>query len=572
MEKRAILAISLSILVLFGFRYFEEKRMGGRKPPPAARSTVPSGGSGAIQGQPPSGTASAGQPPSPAEAPAPAAGVAETQAAARQVVVDGGLYRAVVDNRGGVLSSWILKKYRTTRGEPFEMVAVTSTDPARPYPGSIVLEDAELNRLANHELYEVEVPGGDLGSQLAPPAEVVFRLRRGDLAIEKRYRFRNENYLVDYTATVEKKGVPLPARLLLGQDLGPQDEHLVNPSAQLNAIAKVATKVVREAPPKAEGEVKRVDGEIRWVGLDLHYFALIAIPSQPWTGIEVQKVVVKTAGLDGKEITRDLLRETVAVPGRAQATVFVGPKDQEVLSAVREGDLSDAIDFGMFSFIVRPLLFGLKVIVRFTHNYGLAIILLTLLLTLLLFPFRLKQMVSMKKMQVVQPKVKEIQERYKKYKKTDPRRAEMNQEIMQVYKEHNVNPLGGCVPLLLQMPLLFAFYQLLASSIELRHAPFIGWIHDLSAKDPYYVLPIIMGITMLISQKMTPMTPGSDPTQAKMMMMMPAVFTLMFLNVSSGLNLYFLCSNIFQIGFQKLAERWMAPASPSDLPLRKKSA
>jgi YidC/Oxa1 family membrane protein insertase len=166
-------------------------------------------------------------------------------------------------------------------------------------------------------------------------------------------------------------------------------------------------------------------------------------------------------------------------------------------------------------------------------------------------------MVSMKKMAVVQPKVKEIQEKYRRYKKTDPRRAEMNQEVMALYKEHNVNPLGGCLPLLLQMPLLFAFYQLLASSIELRHAPYMGWIRDLSAKDPYYVLPIVMGITMLISQKMTPMAPGADPMQTRMMMMMPVVFTFMFLNVSSGLNLYFLCSNIFQVGFQKVAERWI---------------
>jgi YidC/Oxa1 family membrane protein insertase len=205
----------------------------------------------------------------------------------------------------------------------------------------------------------------------------------------------------------------------------------------------------------------------------------------------------------------------------------------------------------------------LKWIVRSAHNYGWAIIILTLLLTLLLFPFRLKQMVSMKKMAVVQPKVKEIQEKYRKYKKTDPRRAQMNQEVMALYKEHNVNPLGGCLPLLLQMPLLFAFYQLLASSIELRHAPFMGWIRDLSAKDPYYVLPIVMGITMIISQKMTPMAPGADPMQTRMMMMMPVVFTFMFLNVSSGLNLYFLCSNIFQVGFQKVAERWINDGKPA---------
>ncbi len=133
---------------------------------------------------------------------------------------------------------------------------------------------------------------------------------------------------------------------------------------------------------------------------------------------------------------------------------------------------------------------------------------------------------------------------------------------MAVYKEHNVNPLGGCLPLLLQMPLLFAFYRLLSISIELRQAPFVGWLHDLSAKDPYYILPIVMGITMLISQKMTPMSPGTDPTQAKMMLIMPVVFTFFFLNVSSGLNLYFLCSNVFQIAFQKVAERWVGDQHP----------
>jgi len=204
----------------------------------------------------------------------------------------------------------------------------------------------------------------------------------------------------------------------------------------------------------------------------------------------------------------------------------------------------------------------------FVGRFGLYLVtvtflLLTLVLSLLLFPFRIKQMVSMKKMQVIQPKVKEIQERYKRYKKTDPKRAEMNQEVMALYKAHNVNPLGGCLPLLLQMPLLFAFYQLLAVSIELRQAPFFGWVQDLSIKDPFYVLPIIMGVTMLISQKITPMSPGMDPVQAKMMMMMPVIFTVMFLNVSSGLNLYFLCSNIFQIAMQKVAERWMGDGRPA---------
>jgi len=272
---------------------------------------------------------------------------------------------------------------------------------------------------------------------------------------------------------------------------------------------------------------------------------------------------VKTLGLDQKEVTRVLLRLSLPMAGSAQYQLYLGPKVQSFLASAGGTDLSGVIDYGMFWFLVRPLLASLKWIHTYVRNYGLAIIVLTLLLTLLLFPIRLKQMISMKKMQVVQPKVKEIQERYKRYKKTDPKRAEMNQEIMALYKEHNVNPLGGCLPLILQMPLLYAFYQLLAASIELRQAPFFAWIQDLSQKDPYFILPIVMGVTMLISQKMTPMAPGADPTQAKMMMIMPVVFTLMFLNVSSGLNLYFLCSNIFQIGFQKATERWVGDSKPA---------
>jgi YidC/Oxa1 family membrane protein insertase len=279
---------------------------------------------------------------------------------------------------------------------------------------------------------------------------------------------------------------------------------------------------------------------------------------------DIQKRPVKSIGLDGKEVERDLLRLTTPVSGSLHYQMYLGPKKQSNLEAVKSADITGVINFGTFSILVFPLLSSLRWIHQYVHNYGFAIVILTLLLSLLLFPFRLKQMLSMKKMQVVQPKVKAIQEKYRRYKKTDPKRTEMNQEIMALYKEHNVNPLGGCIPLILQFPLLFAFYALLQYSIELRQAPFIGWIHDLSAKDPYYILPLVMGITMFVSQKMTPMAPGSDPTQAKMMMVMPVVFTLMFFNYSSGLNLYFLCSNIFQIGFQKITERWMGERGSGD--------
>ncbi len=555
MEKRALAAIALSILVLFGFRYLQEKRaeqLARTRPPVQRQAPAPPTPAPAIPAPAPT---TAEQPP------APASGVrtaSDTQATEQRVSIDGALYQAELDNRGALLTSWLLKDYRTRNKAEFQMIAANHMPETRPYPGALLFDDPKLTALANGEFYEVEIQGGSAQSgHLSAPVTVTMRLRRGDVQIEKSFHFLKDNYLVDFAVKVTRGDQYLPGWILLGQDIGPEYEHLLNPSAQLQALYDLGGKVKRETPPKEETPVSRGPGDIRWVGLDMHYFTIIAIPSKPLANFEMQKRPVKTTGLDQKEVNRDLLKITLPTSGQSAFELYIGPKKQDSLDAVKSADLSGVIDYGMFWFLVRPLLAALVWIHQYVHNWGLAIILLTLLLTLLLFPFRLKQMLSMKKMQVVQPKIKEIQEKYKRYKKTDPKRAEMNQEIMAVYREHNVNPLGGCLPLLLQMPLLFAFYQLLAASIELRQAPFFGWLQDLSQKDPYYILPIIMGVTMLISQKMTPMTPGTDPTQAKMMMFMPVIFTVMFFNVSSGLNLYFLCSNIFQIAFQKIAERWV---------------
>ena len=215
---------------------------------------------------------------------------------------------------------------------------------------------------------------------------------------------------------------------------------------------------------------------------------------------------------------------------------------------------------------------SLQFVHSYVGNYGAAIIILTFISNLVLFPVRYKQMVSMKKMSVLQPQVKAIQEKFKRLKRTDPRRSKMNEEVMGLYKKHGVNPLGGCLPLVIQMPFLFAFYRMLYASIELRGAPFIGWITDLSQHDPYYVTPIFLGISMSAHQKMTPAT--GDPAQRKMMMMLPVVFTFFFLNLSSGLVLYFLFSNLFgmmlQVVFQRLNPELAAAPSKQE-PAQKKA-
>jgi YidC/Oxa1 family membrane protein insertase len=549
MEKRVLAAIALSVAILFAFRYFEDRRAAeqARLRPPVA-SQVPTS-------PPPSAPAPAAPAP---QQQAPIANLpAEEIVPEQKIVVESELYRAVLDNQGGVLTSWQLKQYKSAKGEVFDMIAAGHAE-QRPYPASLIFDDATLTSLANQERYAVEIVSGQRsGTALAAPATIVLRLRRGDVVIEKRFSFEEKNYTVNFAITFQRGNQPLRGRMLLAQDIGPEQEHLTNPSISLSAVADIGGKIRREAAPKDENEVKIIAGDVRWAGLNMQYFAVIAVPPRPIPAFEIQRRPQQTAGIGGEQITRDLIRVTLPADSGGGYRLYLGPKMQSYLETVPGGNLSGVVDYGMFSIIVKPLLVALRFINQYTNNFGYAIIVLTFVLTMLLFPFRIKQLISMKKMQVLQPQIKEIQERYKRYKKTDPKRADMNKEMMALYKENHVNPLGGCLPLILQMPLLIAFYNLLAYSIELRHAPFLGWLQDLSVKDPYYILPIVMGVTMLISQKMTPMTPGADPTQAKMMMIMPVVFTIFFLNVSSGLNLYFLCSNVFQIAFQKVAERWM---------------
>lgn len=533
----------------------EEHRAAGRIETAAPLTTPPGQNAPSTQGAPATsapGAAGAG------DAETALAGAEDTQAEEQKITVMGNLYTAVIDNRGGVISSWELNKYQTAQKKVFEMIPPMRGAESGPRPGTLLFEDAELSAAANEGLYEVTVEGGRLGAGvLAPPATVRLKLRRGDLVVEKSYTFDSDNYLADLTIDCTKGGKALAGHYFLGRDIGPEQEHISSRLGKLEAIYYSNGKARREGAPKKENEIEKIEGDIRWVGLDMQYFSMIVLPDGPLGHFNLRKHAIKTRALDGDTVDRDLPELTLPMNGAAQYQLYLGPKDQNHLKAVRSGDITGVINYGMFSFLVYPLLAALKWINQFVHNYGWAIVILTLLLSILLFPFRLKQMVSMKRMQAIQPKVKAIQEKYRRYKKTDPKRAEMNQEIMGLYKEHNVNPMGGCLPLLIQFPLLFAFYALLAYSIELRQAPFIWWIHDLSLKDPFYVLPIVMGITSFISQKISPATPGADPMQAKMMMIMPVIFTVMFLNFSSGLNLYFLCSNIFQVLFQKIAERWM---------------
>lgn len=298
----------------------------------------------------------------------------------------------------------------------------------------------------------------------------------------------------------------------------------------------------------------RHEGAFRYAGVDDHYFVAVALLADAAARADYAPVTLPVpGGADGA--TRSFIAFSVRPdPGAAPsktATVpfFIGPKDFDQLRAA-DTQLVRAIDFGMFALIVVPLLQALKWVNGFLGNYGWSIVVLTLIINILIFPLRHRSMVSMKKMQAIQPEVKAIQDRFAKYKVTDPERQKMNSEMLALYKQKGVSPASGCVPMLLTMPILLAFYNLLGQAIELRGAPFVWWIHDLSAKDPTYVWPVLMGVTMFIQQRMMPTT--ADPMQQKIFLLMPVIFTVMFLSMPSGLVIYWLVSNVLTIGQQYL--------------------
>ena len=291
------------------------------------------------------------------------------------------------------------------------------------------------------------------------------------------------------------------------------------------------------------------EGEFRFVGVDDHYFIATAIsPGQ--TRVEYRPLT-----LPGEEGTQRVFVSQTLQFAQPPSDVrfFVGPKQFDLLRAA-DAELVRSINYGIFDWLVVQLLSALKWLYGYTGNYGWSIIVLTILISLAMFPLRHKSVVSMRKMQAIQPEMKAIQERYKNLSMTDPARQKMNTEVMNLYRERGVNPASGCVPMLLTMPVLLAFYSLLSMSIELRGAPFVGWIQDLSLRDPYYVIPVLMGITNFWQMKISPTT--ADPAQQRIMLMMPVMFTVLLAFAPAGVVLYWFVSNLWAIG-QQYFTNWL---------------
>jgi YidC/Oxa1 family membrane protein insertase len=535
MEKRVLIAVLLSFVVLYAYQaMFPPPPDATQKPPQASKTATA-----------PNASAPAPANPTPSVQP-PAENPGEP---AREIVVENADVRAVFTTRGAVLKSWQLKKYRDDSGRPYEVIAGHAPSDA-PLPFTLAVDDAAVSATlasGTFALRETRNADGWQGQ---------FDYDTGGVRAQKIFTIANAKpYVVTVSANVTRNDKAMPATLRWGPALGSGitvKSNTYNPPPQ--PIFYRAGDVTRVKPDKIAAQPVQ-EGTFGFAGVDDHYF-LTAVVNPP-QGLRVDYAPIDVALPDRPEGAHYVSWAT-RFPAPVQGvSFFAGPKDFDVLASV-DRDLVRAIDFGMFAWLVVPLLRALKWINGYVGNYGWSLVLLTVLINLAMFPLRHKSVVSMRKMQDVQPEVKAIQDRYKNLKMSDPGRAKMNQEMMALYKERGVNPASGCVPMLLTLPVLFAFYSMLSVAIELRGAPFILQIKDLSAHDPWYIWPVLMGVTMFIQQKMTPST--ADPVQQRVMMIMPVMMTGMFLWAASGLVIYWTVSNVWGIAQQMITNRLIGPA------------
>jgi YidC/Oxa1 family membrane protein insertase len=546
MERRVLLAISLSFLVLFVYQsYFAP-------PPPAPAGPQPGAASGAPSATS-AGTPSAAVAPPANVAQAPVLTVEEGEPNEREITVETRTVRAVFSNRGARIKHWILKNYRNDRGDPLDLVPEAEGVNNALLPFSLRLDDAVLTSAVNGGLYRSESSGSVDAS--GSGATIAFNWRgAGGVQVSKSFAFQPDGYIVAFTASVQRDGQTVNPTVEWGPGLGDDNARapaggFLAPSSSTPAEALVHRdqSVTRFGQSAAGTE----EGPFLYAGIDDHYFAALALndaanPQVLRVDHTAFVVPPKTAEAPTGRYSAFAVRYVQPPAGQR---FYFGPKAFDELRAI-DTEMVRVINFGIFSWLAVPLLGALKWVHQYVGNWGWAIIALTVLINLAMFPLRQKAVGSMRKMQEIQPQMKAIQERYANYKITDPQRQKMNEEVMALYKEKGVNPASGCIPMLLTFPFLFAFYAMLSQAIEIRGADFFGWITDLSRPDPLYITPLIMGATMFWQQKITPTS--ADPVQQRVMMIMPVMFTFMFLSYPSGLVIYWTISNIWAIGQQYL--------------------
>jgi YidC/Oxa1 family membrane protein insertase len=528
MEKRVLIAVLLSIAVMYGFSFLFPQHPGQ----PAKTSIVQTASSSSRQAQ----TAKVSSGSGPVQV---AAVIPTQQGEEKDVSVETDLYRAVFTSKGGALKKFVLKSYRETAlpgSAEITLVDGANSTLTTSGEGFLVDQNAQFSTSSPASIRLTGAENKEL--------EFVWTSAQG-VVLRKVYSFTGNDYgmqLVQQLSSVGAAQLVGTLRLSLLNKVIPgnkEGRYEVYGPVTL-ADNKAATVPVADLAKGA----KSYDKQVTWTGFaDKYFLNSVIAKDASIASVKVSQLnpALVESVISSPKITLD--------PGQSVATayrIYFGPKDLDILKS-QGNRLEESIDFGWFSALAKPLLHTIKFFKNYVGNYGLAIIIITIILKILFYPLTHTSYKSMKEMQKLQPKMQELKEKFKNDKDA------MNRAVMELYKTHKVNPLGGCLPMLIQIPVFFALYKGLMFSIELRHAPFYFWIQDLSAKDPYYVTPIIMGVTMFIQQKMTPT--NMDPMQAKMMLMLPVVFTFMFLNFPSGLVLYWLVNNILTIAQQSYINR-----------------
>jgi len=562
-ERRLLVVVLLTFVVLIVSQALLKKYA----PPPAEQA----------QNKPPQTQPAITPPPSaPAAiaAPLPSTTVTKQASTETETVIENDLYKITFTNRGAQVKSWILKKFdNDAQNGPLELVNAAAAQKFG-NPLSLWTYDETLRNRLNSALYAASSEG-----RLTTPARITFEYADQDLVIRKTFHF-DHTYVLNVETSVLYKGAEIFAPPAWPAGFGDEVTPASYAAAGIDYHNDASTErsgyiffpsYVSRLPVKAISGGSTIKGPFEWAGTGDQYFTAIFIPDDPTASAMVtlhyamdipQKPGFNPVGAGSKDTANvDLLGAAVGnLRGSTTERMYVGPKELAVLDAVPvptikndSPDLRGIVNFGWWGILSRPLFLWLKwTFNHIVHNWGWAIVIQTLIITVALLPLRITQMKSMLKMQRIQPQIKNIQEKYKKYSLRDPRKAAMNEEISALYKKEGVNPAGGCLPLLIQFPFLIAYYRMLGVALELRHAHWL-WITDLSAAD--WVLPLLMVVSMVVMQRMTPQA-GMDPTQQKMMtVMMPLMMGFIFFKLAAGLNLYYTESNLISIAQQAVMNR-----------------
>jgi YidC/Oxa1 family membrane protein insertase len=547
MDKRVVIFLILSLGVILGFDLFLKQMGWLPEPPPVEDAAVSSPSSveqestsAHIIGKDSDSTSLSVLPQSSQK---PTARSPETSPSMLEqtVTVETDLVRAELSNRGGVIRKWELKRYHTAPPD-LKPVQLVYQEGKFKGPLSITVANPDTDRIIQEGLYSIEKDFTILDAS-HPVGHVTMRFHDPvtQLGVEKRLTFHHDSYVTDVSVSIE--GVTESYEIRLGTNFGIVEwgDGFIG---LIGSALRVDDKTEKETPDK-ELEQK---GTVQWVALQDKYFLSVLMPKQ------------SEAALVKKELDK-VVSAGVRIPASAAASsialqLYAGPKEYDTLRSLDVG-LEDMIDFGWFIYgswtlvksVAKPIFYVLRFIHDYIPNYGLTIILLTCSIKLLFVPLQYKAYKSMKMMKVIQPKIKEVQEKYK------GDRERLNKELMKLYRDQKVNPLGSFLPMLLQMPVFIALFNVLYMSIDLRQAPFMLWVTDLSLQDPFYVLPVIMGATMFIQQKITPTT--MDPAQAKIMLVLPVAMTFLFVNFPAGLVLYWLTNNVLTITQQLVTDRFL---------------